>query len=472
MATLKLSFLFTGTLLASVFLPGFVWGGPLVRPERESVSTVADASEETPALQKLGRDRRSVAYYQQQPDFWDWYKYFMATHNQEGIENLDRMYMIYQQSNHKVEEGRSYNHYLNHLSEIYRACATSDDPECIAEFTSKPTARVAIPAPLRQASVKAASPAPILSPLLPLPLRAPLGYYYAPMMESFLSAEQSAELLRICNPSDVECLQYHLRAAYGYKPALSPAPSYSHLGCDPAKDPYCRPLLVARAPSGLYHPYPVPAAQVAGEASRERFCNPLFDKGCNPLSATKLGALTSPVLEYMPSDQQAPANLACDPRYDPYCLTGGVAALMRPLPLLPQLQTRSRLGVRGKTREGHDCYMFYDKDCIPVQPEGLQADGSPRCHPYDPSCGRVAPRASSSARDGVIEPHPDCDPEIDFNCRLRRSEHAADEGRAEEQRDEPIPQENGQEDPSPAHVTPEQPRFEDFLRAYTGHYKK
>uniref|UniRef100_A0A4W4DP36 Actinodin2 n=1 Tax=Electrophorus electricus TaxID=8005 RepID=A0A4W4DP36_ELEEL len=441
------------------------------------MGTVADASVEkqgsSSGLPKLGRERRSIAY-KQQPDFGDWYKYFMATHNQEGIENLDRIYMLYLQNKHRVEEGRSYNHYLNHLSEIYKACANSDDPDCIAESTSKPAAKVLTPAPFRQAivkgcnpyldpycvytmdprsaapeesapaPVKASAPAPLLTALLPLHLRAPLGYNHAPVMESFLSAEQRAELLRICSPFDVECLQYHLRAAYGYKPSLSPAPSYAHLGCDPAKDPYCRPMLVARAPSGLYQLYPscdpaldplcaihgAPAAQVAGqaeEAPREQFCNPLFDRGCNPLTATKLARLTNPVLEYTPQDEPAPVNLACDPRYSPYCLMGGTAALMRPPPLLPQFQTHSSLGI---------------------------------------------PAASSTARDGIIEPHPDCDPEIDFNCRLRRAEPAADEGRAEVQRDEPTQQESGQGNPSTANIAPEHPRFENFLRAYMGPYKK
>lgn len=78
--------------------------------------------------------------------------------------------------------------------------------------------------------------------------------------------EQKAELLRICSADDVECLQYHLRAAHGYAPSAGPVPSYAHLGCDPKKDPNCKPKLVQKAPSGLYLQYPN--------------CDPLRDPYC------------------------------------------------------------------------------------------------------------------------------------------------------------------------------------------------
>lgn len=73
---------------------------------------------------------------------------------------------------------------------------------------------------------------------------------------SLLLQEQKAELLRICSADDVECLQYHLRAAFGHAPSAGSLPSYAHLGCDPKKDPACKPKLVQRAPSGVYLQYP------------------------------------------------------------------------------------------------------------------------------------------------------------------------------------------------------------------------
>lgn len=308
-------------------------------------------------------------------------------YHKSEVEDLDRLYLAYLQNKHRSEEGPTFNHYLNHLSEIYKACADSDDPECIAESTSKPKAAVVMPAPIKSAAVrlcnpyldpycifpiapKAAAPepepapapapakvpAPILTPMLPYPMKSPTGfYYYAPVLEPFLSAEQKTELLRICNPEDVECLQYHLRAAYGYRPAHGPAPSYAALKCNP-KDPYCMPPLVHKAPTGFYHLlYPscdpavdplcvtkvaAPAPLAGDEAPKEQQCNPLFDAGCNPLTATKLSGLTKPVLEYNAKNAPAPpaAPLSCDPRYDPYCILAAAAALRKPAPQIPEHQ--------------------------------------------------------------------------------------------------------------------------------------
>ncbi|XP_024130253.1 actinodin2 isoform X1 [Oryzias melastigma] len=493
----------TGLLLAVVLLPEFLGAVPVQQKQDEAAS----ASESTAVLKQLIRSRRNVPVvpvvpvpqFQRVPDFWGWYKYFMDTHNQEGVEDLDRLYMAYLQNKHRSEEGPTFNHYLKHLSEIYKACADSDDPECIAESTSKPKAAVVMPAPIKSAAVKmcnpyldpyclysvaakgaapapapAKVPAPILSPVLPLPLKSPSGYYYyAPVLEPFLSAEQRAELLRICHPDDVECLQYHLRAAYGYRPALGPAPSYAALKCDP-KDPYCRPALVQKAPSGYYHLlYPScdpavdplcvdnvgPAPLAAGEAPKEQHCNPLFDGGCNPLTATRVSGLTKPVLEYAPQDEPAPpaAPLSCDPPYNPYCILAAAAALRQPPPQLPEHQVRYQLGVRGKTKEGHDCYVHYDKDCTPVK-SGSSDPARPFCHPYDPTCWKFAPppgvEAPKLSKNGVLLPHPDCDPEFDYNCRLRLAEPAASA-------DEPIA-EDKMADEAPKEVSA--PRFEDFLR--------
>lgn len=292
--------------------------------------------------------------------------------------------MVYLQNKHRSEEGPTFNHYLSHLSEIYKACADSDDPECISESTSKPKAAVVMPAPIKSAAVrlcnpyldpyclfplgpKAAAPepepapapapakvpAPILTPMLPLPMKSHAGYDYAPVLEPFLNPEQKNELLRICNPEDVECLQYHLRAAFGYRPALGPMPSYAALNCNP-KDPYCMPTLVHKAPTGFYHRlYPTcnpeveplcviygAAPVIAKEAPKEQQCNPLFDAGCNPLTAAKLSGLTKPVLEYPFKDEPAPPALplTCDPGENPYCILAAALALRKPAPQLPEHQ--------------------------------------------------------------------------------------------------------------------------------------
>ncbi|KAM3838222.1 actinodin2 [Diretmus argenteus] len=516
---LSFSLVHTGILLAVVLLPDLLGAVPVGQQAEEVSAVSGDVKDEAMAnLKKLVRNRRNLPVltlpqFKRLPDFWVWYKHFIDTHNQEGVEDLDRLYMAFLQNKHRSEEGPTFNHYLTHLSEIYKSCANSDDPECIAESTSKPKAAVVMPAPYKSATVrmcnpyidpyclfpyapKAAAPepepaaakvpAPVFTPLLPAPLKTPTGYYYyAPILEPFLSAEQKAELLRICNPKDVECLQYHLRAAFGYRPAPGPAPSYSALNCDP-KDPYCRPILVQKAPTGFYHMfYPncdpevdplcvgsvAPAPLAAEEPAKEQQCNPLFDEGCNPLTAAKLSGLTKPVLEFPPKKHPA-VPLTCDPRYDPYCILLAAAALRNPPPQLPEHQVRYKLGVPGKTKEGHDCYVHYDKDCTPVEagPEAkadIKAPAVPLCHPFDPNCGKFASPSNLEApkpgKDGIILPDPHCDPEIDYNCRLRRAEPAAaDEPAAAA--DEPA-----QEAAAPQSAVP---RFEDFLRVYMGQYKK
>lgn len=132
-------------------------------------------------------------------------------------------------------------------------------------------------------------------------------------------------------------------------------------------------------------------------------------------------------------------------------------------------QVRYKLGVRGKTKEGYDCYVHYDKDCIPVESEPeakaeIKAPAKPFCHPFDPNCGKFTSRSSAKApksrEDGIILPDPDCDPEYDYNCRLRRAEPAAAERKAADEpaREATVPQSAV-------------PRFEDFLRGVMSKYK-
>ncbi|XP_064188655.1 actinodin1 isoform X1 [Anguilla rostrata] len=476
------SLIFAGVLLVTASLPDFLGAGPVGQRQK------GDAGETM-----LVRHKRNISWYKQHSDFWNWYKYFTDTGNSKGVEELDRVYLTYLQNKNRAEGRRSYKLYLRHLGDIYKSCAESDDPDCVASYTSRPKptpkpeppkpapikmcdpyrdpyclfsmmypkASIRAPAPIKApAPVKA--PAPILAPVVPARSPASGYYYYAPIPKPFLSAQQKAELLRICDTKDVECLQYHLRAAYGYTPSAGPAPSYAHLGCDPKKDPNCTPQLVQKAPSGMFYRYPTcdpttdpyclmrmhQAAQnqqpAAPPAGLKRPCNPLLDKNCNPLTATRLVDLS----QYMqtqekekqqdPQDEPAPAySAACDPRYDPYCqYRAAAAAMMRrpPAPAPPPAEeplVHPRLGVRGKTKEGYDCYMGYDEECLPL-PRRRATESRPSARgfgfgfgvrpeePYEPHLN------TDGTRNGVIEPDPDCDPEYDSNCRLRRYEAPAE----------------------------------------------
>lgn len=491
---------------------------------------------------------------------------------------MDRLYLAYLQNKNRGESRRSYKLYLQHLSDIYKSCADSEDPNCVASYTTRvhPKAEPPKPAPIKSCDpyrdpyclyglgytaypylapaavktpvpVKAPAPAPLKTPAY---IRTPVVkdphtgyYYYSPAMQSFLTAEQRAELLRICDSEDVECLQYHLRAAYGYRPASGPLPSYAHLACDPKSDPNCMPHLVQKTPSGLYlryphcdpriDPYCAYAASLEAAKNREapsspapleRACNPLFDENCNPLSAVRFASLADePKDESAPvaSSMRAPPN----PSFNPLAMyqdAAPAAALRRgpPAPRQPQLfppptsmeENRHPLGPPGKTKEGYDCFIGYDEECFPITVQNERPGPQRPLHhspePYEPHLN------ADGSRNGVVEPDPDCDPEYDRNCRLRRYEPESEGQRmpslrpeqrdhlpAPERREEPVHHEevpqhreglyhdqqpeipgydqqqyetymSGQEDPSASFGAQEPSRlsFQDVLRNYGAHY--
>ncbi|MFT7809709.1 uncharacterized protein LOC108927792 [Arapaima gigas] len=489
------SYLFTSLILTTVLLPAALVASPVGQHPKGDVGEATNGKlDGESSLKKLARNKRNISWYKQHSDFWSWYKYFTDTGNQKGVQELDRIYLQYLQNKNRAEGRRSYNHYLRHLGDIYKSCAESDDPNCVASYISGPKAKEEPPKP---APLKACDPyrdphclmsrgypstapsgvkglALIRGPAVPAPAKAMSSgyYYYSPVGQPFLSAQQQAELLRICDSKDVECLQYHLRAAYGYRASAGPAPSYAHLGCDPRKNPSCQPRTMQRTLSGYYHSYPtcdpnydpncIPNSAHNIEATpTEQPCNPIFDNNCNPLTATRLASRTEQETDL--KDEPA-SSTACDPHYDPYCLhhlAAPAAAMQRQptpprynppqTPLQPEEDPRHSLGPRGKTKEGYDCYMFYDKECLPLGAQGeVQSSGvglqrrapaqttyedvRTNCHPYDPTCGRKTPHQHADTeayephlnpdgtRNGVVEPDPDCDPEYDQNCRLRRTE--------------------------------------------------
>uniref|UniRef100_A0A3Q3DDK2 Actinodin1 n=1 Tax=Hippocampus comes TaxID=109280 RepID=A0A3Q3DDK2_HIPCM len=426
------------------------------------------------------RNRRNISWYKQHSDFWSWYKYFTDNGNQE-VQELDRIYLTYLQNKNRAEGRRSYKAYLRHLGEIYKSCADSDDPNCVASYTSRAKPEPPKPAPVKTCDptkdayclYAALAPAPVKSPA-PLFVRPAAAakepqsgyYYYAPSSVSFLSKEQKAELLRVCGAEDVECLQYHLRAAYGYPPAAGNSPAYAHLGCDPQVDPTCKPQ---KASSGLYQ-YPncdplrdpycaYVAPRVTNPASGPGSCNPIFEDGCNPLTATKF---VTPQEAYKtePSEEAAAIRVpppAADHYSDPYGIARQHYLFSPPTYEEPTREERHPLGPPGKTKEGYDCFIGYDRDCFPLQPAEPRSSAHRRIpHPaeaYEPHL------KADGTRDGVLEPpNPHCDPEFDSDCRLRRREP------------EPPRHEDQPQRPKAQPEVPEQDPYEDILRSYGDHF--
>ncbi|XP_068437779.1 actinodin1 isoform X2 [Clinocottus analis] len=541
---------------------------------------------------------------------------------------MDRIYLAYLQNKNRAEGRRSYKAYMRHLGDVYKSCADSDDPDCVSSYTSRPKPK---PEPPKPAPVKTCDPtkdayclyAALVqgkSPYLPLalpaaatpapaPVKAPAPmyvrsaasakdpqsgyYYYAPSAASYLSKEQKAELLRICASDDVDCLQYHLRAAHGHTPSAGPVPSYAHLGCDPSKDPSCKPKLVQKASSGLYLQYPncdplrdplcAHAASLAAARSPNPpapagpgSCNPLYEEGCNPLTATRFAKPPkayqndkedeAAAIRAAPSSTQsdpyamyrdayANANRVNDPyamqrqasapasppANDPYAMlrrfmaqaqgNNPYAGRMEPAPRMeaapeanpndpfsaireaaaamhrrgqpaarqqfpfsnpnyeePAQEERHPLGPPGKTKEGYECFIGYDRECYPVKAAKPTEprSGVHRHIPYAAEAYEPHLNADGS-RSGVLEPsNPDCDPEFDADCRLRRYEpqeeelperHAeedhsqgATESEQLEQQEqyEAEPYQSGQEEPHMAYQPLSQgmPSLQDILRRY------
>ncbi|KAK0133159.1 hypothetical protein N1851_031464 [Merluccius polli] len=652
---MSVSCMFLTGLVAVMLMPELSSAGPIGSKAKRDGS-LQQRAEEQASSRQLVRQRRNISWYKQHADFWSWYKYFTDNGNQEAVQELDRIYLAYLQNKNRAEGRRSYKAYLRHLGDVYKSCADSDDPKCVASYTTRPE-------PPKPAPVKTCDPtkdayclyAALLqgkSPYLPLVLpvaKAPAApaaapapvyaraaapakdpksgyYYYSPAVQPFLTKDQKAELLRICSAEDVECLQYHLKAAFGYKPAAGPLPSYAHLGCDPQKDPSCQPQLVQKAPSGVYLKYPNcdplrdPRCAYAASLSAPRApnppaqagpgsCNPLFEEGCNPLTATKFG---SPPEEYMDEQKEeaaaaaairappaaaeqrndpyamftdafahAHANRAPDPyamyrqasgraaaqandpyamyrqasaqgndhyamylqavnqaqendpyamyrpasgpasaresdpyamyrqaggqasaqESDPYAMyrqaptpapandpyamlrqlmsqahssdphaprmgaapevdandpfaafreasrraTGQHAARLNPFQQPAQEQQHHPLGPPGKTKEGYDCFIGYDRECYPAKaPAEPRAGPHGRPHPAEP----YEPHLNADgSRNGVVEPsNLDCDPEYDRDCRLRRFE-PRQEATTPEARPEPPQQQQQQQHP-------------------------
>lgn len=134
---------------------------------------------------------------------------------------MDRIYLAYLQNKNRAEGRRSYKAYLRHLGDIYKSCADSDDPNCVASHTTRPKPK---PEPPKPAPVKTCDPTkdpyclyaalvqgkspylPLVLPVAtpaPAPVKAPAPlyvrsaapakdpqsgyYYYAPSAVPFLS---------------------------------------------------------------------------------------------------------------------------------------------------------------------------------------------------------------------------------------------------------------------------------------------
>lgn len=145
---------------------------------------------------------------------------------------MDKIYLAYLQNKNRAEARRSYKAYLHHLGEIYKSCANSDDPNCVASYTGRPKSK---PEPSKPAPIKTCDPtkdthclymalvqgkspylplvvpvAPAAAVKAPAPLyvraaaqsKEPAHYHFAPSALSFLTKVRCVfnHLDRVTNP--------------------------------------------------------------------------------------------------------------------------------------------------------------------------------------------------------------------------------------------------------------------------------
>jgi len=167
---------------------------------------------------------------------------------------------------------------------------------------------------------------------------------------------------------------------------------------------------------------------------------------------------------------------------------GGAAGARQQFPFAspsyeePAPEERHPLGPPGKTKEGYECFVGYDRECTPVAKPAEPRAHRPVPHPAEAHEPHLN---ADGTRSGVLEPSdPHCDPEYDRDCRLRRyepepeAERRAEEDRSQgaaesEQPEQPEPYEgepnqSGQEEPHMAYQPLSQgmPSLQDILRRY------
>lgn len=64
---------------------------------------------------------------------------------------MDRIFLTYLQNKNRAEGRRSYKAYLSHLGDIYKSCADSESPNCMASYMSRasPKSEPPKPAPVK-----------------------------------------------------------------------------------------------------------------------------------------------------------------------------------------------------------------------------------------------------------------------------------------------------------------------------------
>ncbi|XP_067880140.1 actinodin3 [Heterodontus francisci] len=287
-STMSWSLLAT-TVLTMFILPDGVKAGrlqDLFRPAKGDEGIILESHEATDFLRTdPTRIRRHLKWYQQNPDFQSWYKYYQKIGHNEGLYEIDRIRLTYLQMRHLENVyGKSAPYYqytiglAPTLGTVKGVSAPSCDPKTDKNCKSQP------PAP----KVPVAKPPP------------------APQKAQPQSPPQLS-----CNPHDPACLlQYfyyilaNIQTGSDCDPKTDPKCSRGvrTLPCDPKHDSACAPSKPVTIP---YNPMG---------------CNPMYDPDCNEEEENREAQQPEPgptYFEVAEDDEESEDDDEIDP-YDPH----------------------------------------------------------------------------------------------------------------------------------------------------------
>ncbi|XP_077589504.1 actinodin4 [Stigmatopora nigra] len=205
------------------------------------------------------RPRRNLEpkWYQRSPDFQSYYRYYSSIGHTEGLYEIDKLRMLYQQMRQLEQTyGPNASYFQNKLGVPQIMCDPTTDKKC---------------------KVVAPPPPPMKGVPPPPPMKGPR----APTISQ-------ADVLYLCNAEDPLCKPHIVYLPTGAVPVL----------CDPRYHPHCSPQKAAPAPVAAPQPPPPPPPK----------------KFALPPVLVKKSPAPAPIRPFKGMEYD------CDPYWDPDCL--------------------------------------------------------------------------------------------------------------------------------------------------------